>query len=185
MNRAMKLLSILSFVAIIGTLFYVQLMESPSKRLTVKDQVAIYNDKTFKEINEMEKYDRPDMGIMQNFEMTKDPALNDVPVERALKVFERFKKDKNFAQRAIQGVNWDERGPNNVGGRTRALMFDPNDGTNRKVWAGSVGGGLWFNNDITSSSSQWQNVNDFWANLALTTIAYDPTATQTFYVGTG
>ena len=69
MNRAMKLLSVLSFVAIIGTLFYVQLVDSPSERLTLKDQVAVHSDKSFKEINEMAKYDRPDMGVMQNFEM--------------------------------------------------------------------------------------------------------------------
>lgn len=40
-------------------------------------------------------------------------------------------------------VKWQERGPMNVGGRTRTLMFDPNDPTGKKLWAGSVSGGLW------------------------------------------
>ena len=31
---------------------------------------------------------------------------------------------------------WIERGPNNVGGRTRAILFDPNDATNKRVFAG-------------------------------------------------
>ena len=29
-------------------------------------------------------------------------------------------------------ANWTEHGPNNVGGRSRAIMFDPNDATNKK-----------------------------------------------------
>ena len=37
-----------------------------------------------------------------------------------------------------------------MGGRTRTLMFDPNDPNNKKVWAAGVTGGLWFNMDITN-----------------------------------
>ncbi|MFT5724512.1 MAG: photosystem II stability/assembly factor-like uncharacterized protein [Bacteroidia bacterium] len=40
-------------------------------------------------------------------------------------------------------VEWEERGPRNVGGRTRTLVFDLNDPTGKKLWAGSVSGGLW------------------------------------------
>jgi PKD repeat protein len=64
-------------------------------------------------------------------------------------------------------------------------MWDPNAASGNKVWAGGVTGGLWYNNDITSSSSQWVAVNDFWDNISITSIAYDPNNTQTFYVGTG
>jgi hypothetical protein len=64
-------------------------------------------------------------------------------------------------------------------------MFDPNDATRKKVWAGGVAGGLWFNNDITNSATVWQKVDDFWANMAITTIASDPSNTQVMYVGTG
>ncbi len=45
---------------------------------------------------------------------------------------------------------WLERGPTNVGGRTRALMVDPNDPTGETVWAGSVSGGLWRTRGISS-----------------------------------
>lgn len=40
-------------------------------------------------------------------------------------------------------VKWEERGPMNVGGRTRTILFDPNDPSGKKLWAGSVSGGLW------------------------------------------
>ena len=35
---------------------------------------------------------------------------------------------------------WKERGPNNVGGRTKGIMFDPNDSTDETVFAGGVSG---------------------------------------------
>ena len=35
-----------------------------------------------------------------------------------------------------------------MGGRTRTLMFDPNDPTFSKVWAAGVSGGLWYNDNI-------------------------------------
>ena len=47
-------------------------------------------------------------------------------------------------------LTWEERGPKNVGGRTRALMVDPNDPTQRKFWTGGVSGGLWYTNNIDS-----------------------------------
>ena len=79
---------------------------------------------------------------------------------------------------------WLERGPNNVGGRTRAVMFDPNDATDNTVFAGGVSGGLWKNSNISSASSVWTRVN-IPENLAVSSITYDPNDTDTFYVGTG
>ncbi len=45
-------------------------------------------------------------------------------------------------------ITWYERGPTNVGGRTRAIMIDPNDPTGKTIWSGSVSGGLWKTTDI-------------------------------------
>ncbi|MEY2924440.1 MAG: hypothetical protein RLZZ337_988 [Bacteroidota bacterium] len=47
-------------------------------------------------------------------------------------------------------ITWTERGPSNVGGRSRALMIDPNDPTQKKLWAGSVSGGLWVAQNVDS-----------------------------------
>jgi len=43
-----------------------------------------------------------------------------------------------------------EEGPNNIGGRSRSIMLDPNDPTKKKIWAGSVSGGLWVAQNIDS-----------------------------------
>ena len=142
------------------------------------------NFKKVEDIKQMPKYDRPDLAAEFDFMKTLDPKLGYVPVERLVKA-RKYAKQLLANKSAIPDVTWQERGPNNIGGRTRALMFDPNDTINKKVWAGSVSGGLWTNNDITDITVAWENVNDFWANIAISCITYDVNNTNIFYVGTG
>jgi hypothetical protein len=141
------------------------------------------------DIRKMPKYDRPDLAADQDFYMTVDPQTLKVPSEQKFKVMEYVASvnSKRNTYNAIPNVSWEERGPDNFGGRTRGLMWDPTDSANgyKKVWAGGVAGGLWYNTDITSSSTAWSKVDDFWPNMAVTTIAYDPSDDSTFYVGTG
>ena len=141
------------------------------------------------ELKKIPKKDRPDLAKLQDYLRTMDPKTGKVPIDgKLLANIATQDRIKSLQYRsAIPGVEWQERGPSNVGGRTRALMYDPNDGANgyKKVWAGGVAGGLWFCNDITQNPPQWQNVDDFWENIAISTIAYDPTNPQIFYVGTG
>ncbi|SOE23044.1 hypothetical protein SAMN06298216_3436 [Spirosomataceae bacterium TFI 002] len=121
-----------------------------------------------------------------NFEynMTKDPKTGLVPRDE-------LEKSRGLMSKMIQlmgavpNVSWVERGPNDVGGRTRAIMWDPNDPTTKKVWAGGVSGGLWYNNDITDANVAWTKVDDFWDNIAIGYITYDPSNPQIMYVGTG
>lgn len=132
--------------------------------------------------------DRPDLAMLQEIENTKDPAIGTVPRERLAKAWamiQQQKAQKSTNPGVLTAANWTERGPSNVGGRTRAIMYDPNDGTHKKVWAGGVGGGLWYTNDITVASPTWVNVDNFWANVAVTSITYDPSNLSIFYVGTG
>jgi len=80
--------------------------------------------------------------------------------------------------------SWIERGPNNVGGRTRVVLFDPNDTEHKRVFAGGVSGGLWVNNDITDEDSSWIRVG-IDENLSVTCMAVDPNNSQIMYLGTG
>jgi photosystem II stability/assembly factor-like uncharacterized protein len=84
----------------------------------------------------------------------------------------------------IPNVKWIERGPNNVGGRSRGLAYDPNDSTYRKVWTGGIAGGIFYNNNIADVNSAWQRV-DLPEVISVTAIAFDPTNKKTMYVGTG
>lgn len=85
---------------------------------------------------------------------------------------------------AIPNVKWTERGPNNVGGRSRGLAYDINDTTYRKVWTGGIAGGLFYNNNISDVNSSWQAVN-LPEIISVTAITFDPVNKQTMYVGTG
>ena len=139
------------------------------------------------DLKKMDKKDRPDLAYEHDWLMTHDPTDGKIHWERLIPVLKQMntKQVQTVAPGGSAANAWTERGPNNVGGRVRAMMFDPTDNTNKKVFAGGVGGGLWYNNDITSNSSSWVAVNDFWANLAVSAMDYDPTSTSTFYVGTG
>ncbi len=127
--------------------------------------------------------DNPERAAFQDYIMTLDPALGRVPTER---LYPAFLQKQAIAKqiRYTKSLNW-QNIPSDMGGRTRALMWDPNDTLGKKIWAGSVTGGLWYNNDITDSLSQWVPVSDFWDNLSISSIIADPNDPQTFYVGTG
>lgn len=134
------------------------------------------------------KLQRIDKAIEQEFEMTKDPALNEVPRERIIdaRIYaDRLRNSPNYQRAAIAGINWEERGPNNVSGRTRGLLVDANDATGNTVWAGSVGGGLWKTTNALAGSPTWTPIDEFFDNLAVVTIVQDPSNSQTMYFGTG
>ncbi len=154
-----------------------------------KLSVNTEREKEEEEESGIPKKDRMDLAWQQEFELTKDPATNDVPRERLIRAFAYAQQlaasHANKTSGAITGITWRERGPNNVGGRTRAIMVDPNDPTKKTVWAGSVGGGLWKTTDITAASPNWMPVNDLMGNLAVTSIVYNPANTQVMYFGTG
>ncbi|MEL7020976.1 MAG: hypothetical protein AAGK47_05170, partial [Bacteroidota bacterium] len=121
--------------------------------------------------------------MRQEFEKTKDPVLNRVPRERlktALKVLKE--RQRSGEKAAIPNIFWAERGPDNVGGRTRGIWIDPNN-TDRVLSAG-VGGGLFETTNFTSNSTTWTPQDDFFANLAITTIAQVGN-TDVLFFGTG
>ena len=128
-----------------------------------------------------------DQAFLQDFERTKDLLTGTVPRERLLVAFQR--QNELFASQganlAVPGIAWQERGPNNVGGRIRAVMIDKNDATNKKVWIGGVGGGIWYTNDITAANPVWNKINDFLDNMAITDIIQEPGTPNTMYAGTG
>ncbi len=129
------------------------------------------------------KPDRPDLAAEQDYLRTLDPRLGYVPHERKLHSL-KAQSLTTETKAAIGGITWQERGPNNIGGRTRALLFDPTDGADRKVWAGGIQGGLWYTQNITIDTL-WTKVNDLWDNISITALAADPNNDNTWYLGTG
>lgn len=77
-------------------------------------------------------------------------------------------------------AGWEWIGPGNIGGRTRSILVHP---TNPQImWVGSVGGGVWRTDD---GGTDWDPVDDFMANLAVSSMVMDATDPNHIYAGTG
>lgn len=76
--------------------------------------------------------------------------------------------------------SWTWLGPGNVGGRLRAVLVHPT--ITSRIFVGSVAGGIWRSDN---SGGSWTPVNDFLANLAVTSLVFDPTNTNVMYASTG
>ena len=112
--------------------------------------------------------------IRQENARTKDLKLGYPPTERLIAA-KRY-ADQLRAEAAnkrvmapIPNMTWQERGPNNVGGRTRSILVDKNDLTNKTVWVAGVGGGLWKTTDITAIAPTWTSIDDYFSNIAIST----------------
>lgn len=80
----------------------------------------------------------------------------------------------------LSPFSWISRGPQNVGGRTLALLVHPNN--NQVLFAGTASGGIWRS---VNGGQTWIPVNDFMANLNIGALAFDPLNPNTMYAGTG
>ncbi|CAM1349854.1 thrombospondin type 3 repeat-containing protein [Tenacibaculum insulae] len=145
----------------------------------------------FQKIGKLPKKERKAQGLPPNayFEQKYlseiNPATGRTHKENIYKIQEGLSKRKLLPKVPGETDNaWEERGPDNVGGRTRALLFDPNDTTDETVFAGGVSGGLWKNTNISNADSKWVRIG-IPENLAVSCIAVDPNDSKTFYVGTG
>jgi len=96
-----------------------------------------------------------EQAMRQEFRMTRDPQLNTVPRERLVEA-------KQYMDRLIamgtgtntgrpSALGWQERGPNNVAGRTRAILLDKRDATGNTVFVGSVSGGIFKTTNFVSN----------------------------------
>ena len=164
---------------------------SEQNRLTQEEFINDFLSKrqtvSYKDSKKLPKALRPDLKGAHDYLMMYDPNTGTIPTERILDAVE-FAEQKRMSlsyEKRMTEVNWVERGPNTIGGRTRAILLDPNDSTNKKLWAAGVTGGLWYTNDITSGNPTWNSVDGTWGNLAVGSINSDPNDSNTMYVGTG
>ncbi len=93
----------------------------------------------------------------------------------------RMQAEKNAAQNATrEDFEWSFLGPDNVGGRTRALLFDNTDTVSNTIIAGAVSSGLY---KSTNVGLTWVKINGETNNLNVSCMAQSPDGT--IYVGTG
>ena len=101
--------------------------------------------------------------------------------EAFIKSIEKARKQiAQIPKRRTLGLDWQELGPNNIGGRTRTILID-NENSNL-IFAGGVSGGLWFSTDAGLTWNQTEP-GDLAEILTVNCIAQDELGY--IYYGTG
>ncbi|MGY5352389.1 T9SS type A sorting domain-containing protein [Wenyingzhuangia sp. IMCC45533] len=158
-----------------------------------KEYLTLSKNHPIRERLRLTKKERKKLGIPPNkyfdeqYLLEMDPRDGKTHPEHLLKLKEQLHKPSAFFSRVpgqSSEMSWTERGPNNIGGRTRVVFYDPNDSTGKRVFAGGVSGGLWVNNNIEDENSSWTQIG-IDENLAISCYAIDPNDSDTWYVGTG
>ncbi|MBN1117015.1 MAG: T9SS type A sorting domain-containing protein [Bacteroidales bacterium] len=91
-------------------------------------------------------------------------------------------KNKTVNFKSTEDLEWIQRGPGNVGGRTRTVIIDPDDNTGNTWFAGSVSGGIW---KTTDGGNSWENLTSNLPNLSTAVLAIAASNTSVIYAGTG
>lgn len=130
-----------------------------------------------------------DADARYNYELMRlrDPATGRIPDhirELELAFARTIPNDAMFASQNFKtaGATWNQRGPYNVGGRTRALAIDVTD--ENIILAGTNSGGLWRS---TNGGTSWTQTSDISQLQNVSCIAQDirPGKTNTWYYGSG
>ena len=186
-----KLLLLGALVLSMGLLFKISTAESKVDQIK-KQHAEFLKAHPFNQSMLLPKKQRLEAGLPPNkyneqeYLNTISPYTGKTNEENIFKVQQEL-IDKKLSGRVPGDASdnaWEERGPNNVAGRVRAAMFDPNDATNETVFAGGVSGGLWKNTNISNANSKWTQI-DIPDNLGISSITVDPNNSMTFYLGTG
>ncbi|MDP4236160.1 MAG: FlgD immunoglobulin-like domain containing protein [Bacteroidota bacterium] len=114
-------------------------------------------------------YDR--QARVDAFEQSKSDILRDV-----------ITSDKVEGSKLPVFANaWTNVGPTNTGGCTKAMAFDPTDGNT--IYAGGAAGGVW---KTVNAGASWSPITDLVIpDLAVASIAVDPSNHNTIFVGSG
>ncbi|SNS44831.1 Por secretion system C-terminal sorting domain-containing protein [Ekhidna lutea] len=99
-------------------------------------------------------------------------------------VMEEFLKAKTQPSqlRSTTDLEFIERGPGNVAGRTRSILVDPDDTSGSTWFAGSASGGIW---KTTDAGTSWTFISEDIPNLGTNTLAMSEANPNVIYAGTG
>lgn len=138
--------------------------------------------------------DRPDEAL-EYFLMRRLPEGRDVDLwqryraaERRMEKMPRYSSRSGAYLPAARSADpkagdlppWEQLGPGNIGGRTRALVIDPTKPD--VMYAAGVTGGVWKTLD---GGRLWRPLTDLLPNIAVSALLMDPTDPRVLYAGTG
>lgn len=120
-----------------------------------------------------------------------NPLTGKIEFADVLAAEEQISRLRNTSKEAQSALSWIEMGPDNIGGRTRAILVDKNNP--KTIFAGGVSGGLW---KSTNEGISWAQVSctgdnnstgidgtDIITNIIVSSICQTPNGE--IYFGTG
>ncbi len=111
------------------------------------------------------------------------------PPGHKIREFQKAVESNAKNGRTATPLNWIERGPGNVGGRSRAIVLDPGDPSMDTWYVASVGGGVWRARRSMSLGGlpqiEWTPLTDDLPSLAATTLDISRSNPSVMYFGTG
>ena len=126
------------------------------------------------------RYDRPDVAMEYEIELR---SLTGQPFSYQPNWrFAAHQQAKRFSiyKKSGDDLQWVERGPGNIGGRTRSVVVHPQ---NSKIWwVAAVGGGIW---QTTDGGESWICQSDELPVLSATTLDICLNQPDILYAGTG
>ena len=136
---------------------------------------------------ETDKAENPD-GLLRERVRQRAGAEGRIEMGALLRAKERVDAMRREASRSEEAGEqrdggiwaWQRLGPGNIGGRVRAIVTHPSD--SNLLLLGSVSGGIWKSVD---GGNFWFPVDDFMANLAVTSLVRDPMNPNRVYAATG
>lgn len=154
----------------------------------------------FAPLDEREKtYDKPGEALEFFLKKRLAEGERELPVEKYFVAQAQMRQMTQFSStlnrtlaagemvtRALGGeaadpvATWTPLGPGNIGGRTRAVLINPNDAN--VMYAAGVSGGVW---KTVNGGQTWTPITDQLANLTVSSMAMEPGNPDTIYVGTG
>ncbi len=155
-----------------------------TKKAIVKGK-GIWSERK-KKIKGFAKSDAPDMYARIHREIRTRDGEQNPGYKLNYKIDELNKAVSGLSLKSLNkssaALDWVERGPGNVSGRTRGLIVDPDDATHMTWFAGSVGGGIWKTTDMGQT---WVDKTPDLPNLATTVLAMAESNHDIIYAGTG
>ena len=149
LNKQITLFSLL-FIFLVGLSNYDNIFFS-YKRSVHSDNLK---NSLIKSTYKLNKSERKKISLPPNqyqekmWELSMNPITGKTEIDNLFETQYEINKSRNLSVKSFsvpgesEEMKWVSRGPNNVGGRTKGLMFDPNDENDETVFAGGVSGGL-------------------------------------------
>ena len=143
-----------------------------------------YQEKKAKRKVGYSKANKPDMYSKYFKDITTSIGERESGYQMNYKTLELQKARKNSSKlkSTKAGLNFIQRGPANIGGRTRAIIVDPDDISKNTWFAGSATGGIWKTIDGAES---WTNLSSDLTNLSVNALAISKLNPDIIYAGTG